>query len=165
MIIRLCTCADVDAICAIYNHYILNSVITFEEAPVQAAEMWRRIESYSKLHPWYVCEVAGQVLGYAYATRWKERAAYKHSVEISVYVDKDAARKGYGKTLYQALIAELFGAGCHAIIGGIALPNAASVGLHEHLGFTKVAHFPEVGFKFGRWIDVGYWQKTNEAHR
>jgi L-amino acid N-acyltransferase YncA len=160
MLIRPCTLEDAAALCHLYNHYIRNTVITFEEAPIDAAEMEHRIESYTQHYPWYICEVDTRVVGYAYASKWKERAAYKHSVEVSVYVAQDAARQGYGKALYSQLIAALSGAGCHALIGGIALPNAASVGLHEHFGFQKVAHFPEVGFKFGRWVDVGYWQKT-----
>jgi phosphinothricin acetyltransferase len=160
MKIRPCVREDAAAISAIYNYYITNSVITFEDVPVDAVEMWHRMENYTKSYPWYVCEVDGHVVGYAYATRWKDRAAYRHSVEISVYVDKNSARQGCGKALYAKLIATLLDSGCHAIIGGVALPNDASVGLHEYFGFSKIAHFPEVGFKFGRWVDVGYWQKT-----
>lgn len=160
MKIRVCEERDVAAICDIYNYYIENTVITFEEVTVPVAEMSRRVESYGKYFPWFVCEVEGAVVGYAYASKWKERAAYKHSVEISVYVHQARGRNGYGKALYSVLFAALTDLGIHVVIGGIALPNAASIALHESFGMHKVAHFPEVGFKFGRWIDVAYWQKV-----
>jgi L-amino acid N-acyltransferase YncA len=161
MIIRACETKDALKICEIYNYYVENTVITFEEIPVDVASMVDRIESYTKLYPWYICEVDGAVVGYAYATKWKERAAYKNSAEVTVYVKHDQGGKGYGKALYSTLIDSLKTKGCHVILGGIALPNDASVGLHEYFGFTKVAHFSEVGFKLGRWVDVGYWQKIN----
>src|SRR5690606_39143142 len=96
--------------------------------------------------------------GYAYAARWKGRCAYRYSVESTIYLDLGARRGGIGTVLYAALLERLRSRGYHAVIGGIALPNDASVRLHEQLGFRKVAHFPEVGFKLGRWVDVGYWQ-------
>lgn len=108
--------------------------------------------------PWLVAEVSGQVVGYAYASKWKGRCAYQYSVESTVYLSSGQAGKGLGKTLYSALIDTIRASGMHAVMGGIALPNAASVGLHEHLGFKKVAHFEQVGFKQNRWVDVGYWQ-------
>lgn len=160
MTIRACTPADAADICAIYNHYVRNTVITFEEEPVSVSDMRLRIENCTRTYPWLVREIEGRVVGYAYATRWKERAAYRHSVEVSVYVAANSFREGHGRALYAELIARLAQRGCHALIGGIALPNDASVALHETFGFTKVAHFTEVGHKFGRWIDVGYWQKT-----
>ena len=159
MIIRACETKDVAAICEIYNYYIANTVITFEENPLDIADMSARIEAYTKLYPWLVCEVNGIVVGYAYATKWKERTAYKNSVEVTVYLDHTQNGKGYGKTLYSKLLELLTVKGCHVVLGGIALPNEASVGLHEHFGFKKVAHFSEVGFKLGRWVDVGYWEK------
>ena len=107
---------------------------------------------------WLVWEEDERVLGFCYASNWKARSAYRHSVESTVYVHPDYLRRGIGLRLYEALLAELRLRGIHAVIGGIALPNAASIGLHERLGFEKVAHFREVGRKFDRWIDVGYWQ-------
>jgi phosphinothricin acetyltransferase len=161
--IRNATPADAEAICAIYNPYILGTVITFEETPVDAGEMRGRIEKITRDLVWLVHDEGGEVLGYAYATKWRERAAYRHSVETSVYVRQDAQRRGIGQGLYRALIAELRRRPVRAVIAGVALPNEKSVGLHEAMGFRKVAHFPDVGHKFGRWIDVGYWQLSLEA--
>jgi len=149
---------DAEAIARIYNHYIENTIITFEETPVTASEMQQRMGLPDNQLPWLVVEEGGDLLGYAYASPWKPRAAYRHSVECSVYLDQHATGRGFGRQLYQTLLETLREQGIHAVIGGIALPNEASVGLHESLGFEKVAHFREVGRKFDRWIDVGYWQ-------
>jgi len=105
-----------------------------------------------------VWELDGGILGYAYATSWKVRAAYRHAAESSIYLAQEATGRGLGSRLYTALIAELGQRGLHCVIGGAALPNPVSVALHEKLGFTKVGEFREVGFKFGRWIDVAYWE-------
>jgi phosphinothricin acetyltransferase len=110
--------------------------------------------------PWVVAELNGRVVGYAYASQWKGRCAYRFSVESSVYVDAKHTGQGIGSELYDALLGRLRGGKTHVVIGGIALPNEGSVALHERFGFRKVAHFNEVGFKFERWIDVGYWQIT-----
>lgn len=152
---------DVERICEIYNYYIKNTVITFEEEPLTSSEMKIRIESYVKNYPWLVCVVKGNVVGYAYASKWKERSAYKNTAEVTVYLDRFESKKGYGKALYAALLAELEKVGCHVVLGCIALPNEASQKLHESFGFAKVAHFTEVGRKFGEWVDVGYWQRIN----
>lgn len=155
---------DARAIAAIYNPYIANTTISFEEQPVTDAEMARRIaEVQGAGLPWLVIEQDGAMLGYAYATKWRVRHAYRFSVESSVYLAPQAAGQGVGTRLYTALLERLRDAGCHLVIGGIALPNAASVALHEKLGYEKVAHFREVGFKFDRWLDVGYWQKALAA--
>jgi phosphinothricin acetyltransferase len=106
-----------------------------------------------------VLEEAGQILGYAYATKWRARAAYRFSVEVSVYLASARRGRGWGKQLYTALLDDLAKRDVHAVIGGIALPNEASIALHEKMGFQKVAHFERVGFKNQQWIDVGYWQK------
>jgi phosphinothricin acetyltransferase len=110
--------------------------------------------------PWLVAEMAGRTVGYALARPWKERSGYRFSVEVAVYVVPELAGRGVGTLLYSRLFEELAGRGVHAVIGGIALPNEASVALHEKFGMRKVAHFEQVGYKFGRWIDVGYWQRT-----
>jgi L-amino acid N-acyltransferase YncA len=156
--IRPCQPADAAQICGIYNHYVRETVVTFEESPVLEAEMARRIGDVTAQLPWLVTERDGVIQGYAYATPWKTRAAYRHSVESSVYLARHAVGKGLGVQLYAALIAELRQRGLHCVIGGAALPNPASVALHEKLGFHKVAQFPEVGFKFGQWVDVAYWE-------
>ena len=108
--------------------------------------------------PWLLAEANGQVLGYAYASKWKGRCAYRHSVESTVYLDHGKIGQGIGKPLYTTLIDALRACSMHAVIGGVALPNDASIALHERMGFEKVAHFRQVGFKQDRWIDVGYWQ-------
>ena len=150
---------DAAAICAIYNHYIATTTISFEEEPVSAGEMAQRVADVQAAGlPWLVAMEGGRLLGYAYATRWRARPAYRTSVESTVYLDREAGGRGVGSLLYHALLDELRRREVHMVIGGIAQPNARSVALHEKMGFRKVAHFSEVGRKFGRWIDVGYWE-------
>jgi phosphinothricin acetyltransferase len=158
-LIRSATVADAEAIGAIYNHYIRETIVTFEEEPVSAADMRSRIEEVAAASlPWLVAEQAGAVVGYARATKWRPRSAYRFSVESTIYLAPQHAGAGLGTMLYRELISQLNQRGLHRVIGGVALPNAASVALHEKLGFRKVAHFGEVGFKLGRWIDVAYWE-------
>jgi L-amino acid N-acyltransferase YncA len=117
-----------------------------------------RIDTITHRFPWLVCEREGQVLGYAYASLWKQRAAYRHSAELTVYVRDGHTGQGLGQALYTALIEALRQQGdCHVLLGCIALPNAASVALHERLGFVQAGRFREVGRKFDQWLDVGYW--------
>lgn len=156
--LRRCTSSDAPAIARIYNYYVAETVITFEEAPVSADEMARRIENVSAHHPWLVWEEHDEISGYAYAAPWKSRSAYRHSVEAAIYLKKEATGRGTGSTLYRELLRELGQSGVHCVVGGVALPNEASVALHEKLGFRKVAEFPEIGKKHGRWVDVAYWQ-------
>lgn len=156
--IRPAARADASALAAIYNHYVANTTITFEEVAVALHEMEARIESISATLPWLVCERDGKVIGYAYATPWRARSAYRFSVESTVYVAPGYARKGIGSQLYTALIDALRGKEIEVVLGGISQPNPASVALHENLGFEKVAHFKRVGRKFDQWIDVGYWE-------
>jgi len=152
---------DTGAIARIYNHYVLHTAISFEEEPVSLEMMAQRIaEVRSSSLPWLVAEQQEQVVGYAYAGKWKGRCAYRHSVETSVYLDPAFVARRIGTQLYLALLDRLLERSIHVAIGGIALPNEASVALHERAGFVKVAHFREVGYKFGQWIDVGYWQKV-----
>jgi len=159
-VIRSAQTADADAITRIYNHYIEHSTATFAEEPVTAAEIVRRIERVlADGLPWLVAEDAGQVVGYTYATKWRERTAYRFSVECTVYLDPERKGRGVGSQLYQELLSVLRARGVHSVIGGIALPNDESIALHEKFGFQKTAHFKEVGFKFGRWVDVAYWQR------
>jgi phosphinothricin acetyltransferase len=160
--LRLATPADAAAICAIYNHYVATTVISFEEQPVSVEDMQTRIRDVTASLPWLICEQEGRIVGYAYATKWRVRPAYRRSVETSVYLDKDCRGKGLGRLLYTSLLARLTELGLHCAIGGITQPNEASVRLHESLGFTKVAHFREVGNKFGRWLDVAYWERLLE---
>lgn len=153
--------ADASAIAAIYQPYVLESTISFEEVAVDAAGMAARIaEVQAAGLPWLVAQRDGVVLGYAYASKWRARHAYRFAVETSIYLAPAATGHGVGTALYQALLARLGASGYHLAIGGIALPNAASIALHQKLGFEKVAHFREVGFKGGQWRDVTYWQLT-----
>ena len=150
---------DAESFASIYNHFVLTTSISFEEAEVPAIEMAGRIADVQAAGlPWLVAEVDGVVAGYAYATKWRVRHAYRFSVETTVYLAPASAGQGLGTILYRALIERLRDGGFHLAIGGIALPNPASIALHERLGFEKVAEFREVGFKFDRWTDVGYWQ-------
>ena len=156
--IRAVKSSDTPAIAAIYNWYIAQSVCTFEEESLSDEEMGQRIAAASADKPWVVLEEDGVVLGYAYASVWKPRAAYNRSREVTVYLRRDVTGNGRGRQLYQHLIDELAKEPIHSLIASIALPNASSVALHESLGFTKAGQFSEVGFKFGKFVDVGYWQ-------
>ena len=161
---RDATTADGAALAGIYNHYILHTIVTFEEETVDGAEMARRIASVQDGDlPWLVAEEGGAIVGYAYATSWRTRVAYRHCAEVSVYLRHDCAGRGLGTALYGALFERMARTPVHVLLGCISLPNEASVALHEKFGLRKVAHFDEVGYKFGRWIDVGYWQKTVQA--
>ena len=149
---------DAGPICEIYNYYVENTVITFEEKTVSVPEMRNRIDEITDLFPWLICEEEGIVCGYAYASRWKSRSAYRYSVESTVYLSEVSVGQGIGTQIYEELINRLRSLSIHSLIGGIALPNPACVALHEKLGFEKVAHFKEVGCKMSRWIDVEYWE-------
>lgn len=149
-------------IAELYNYYIKNSTATFEEEEIDSQEMLHRINKVVPGLPWLVFEENGKIVGYAYATPWKSRSAYRYSVEVSVYVHHGEHGKGIGSKLYGRLIQILKELGFHAIIGGITLPNEASVKLHEKMGFKKVAEFEEVGYKFGKWLNVGYWEIINQ---
>ena len=157
--IRPVQASDVPRLAAIYNHYILHTTVSFEEEPVSPAEMDSRVQAtVSEGFPWLVAVEGEDVLGYAYATQWKRRSGYRFSAESTVYLDPTRTGQGLGPRLYGQLIPMLQAKGVHTVIAGIALPNAASVSFHERAGFTKSAHFREVGFKLGQWVDVGYWQ-------
>lgn len=161
MNIRQVKSSDAREIAEIYNYYIQNTHHTFETEPLTGEEMWRRIDETRKDYPYLVAADDGEILGYAYASRFRMREAYEYSVETSIYVKNDAKQKKIGTQLYVKLFDELAETNNHVIVAGIALPNDASISFHERLGFEKVAHFKEVGYKIGRWIDVGYWQMLN----
>ena len=159
MSIRMATAEDAAAVAAIYNPYVADTCVTFETEPVQAAGMAARItEVLDAGLPWLLAEHAAGAAGFAYASKWKGRCAYRFSVESTVYLHRDHTGRGIGRALYGRLLEEIRARRMHAVIGGIALPNAASVALHQRLGFRKVAHFEQVGYKQDRWVDVGYWQ-------
>jgi L-amino acid N-acyltransferase YncA len=157
--LRSALAADAEVIARIYNYYIHHTVITFEEEAVSPLTMAARIaEVQNASLPWLVAELDGTVVGYAYANKWKVRSAYRYSVETTIYLEHGREGIGIGKRLYSELISLLRSRGIHVAIGGAALPNEASVALHEKLGFERVATFRQVGFKHDRWVDVAYWQ-------
>ena len=158
--VRLVRPEDAEQLTAIYNYYIETSGVTFEEDKVASSEMRFRIEKINVKNnfPFLVYEEEGQIKGYAYATTFRERVAYRFSVESTVYVAKEHFSKGIGRILYAALLDELKKGDYHSVIGVITLPNEPSVKLHESFGFKKVGHFTEVGYKFEQWMDVGFWE-------
>lgn len=155
--IRLARAADCDAMAAIYAPYVSDGVASFETEPPDEAEMEARLRKVSAFHPWLVLERSGQVAGYAYAAAHRERAAYRWSVDTTVYVCRGRHREGIGRALYTALLPILRLQGFHSAFAGITLPNAGSVGLHEAFGFKPIGVYYEVGFKAGAWWDVGWW--------
>lgn len=165
LIIREATPADAAAICDIYNPYIEYTTISFEEQPVSVADMAERIAStQAQGLPWLVAEAEdGELFGYAYASRWRARPAYRHSAEASIYLRQATVGQGLGKLLYRELLQRLTALGLRTVIGGVAQPNPASDALHRALGFKQVALFEQVGRKFGCWLDVAYWQLSLTA--
>ncbi len=157
--IRAATSEDAKRISQIYNHYVTNSVITFEEIVVSDNDIADRMKTIQNSGlPWLVEELEGRVVGYAYATPWRSRSAYRFTVESAVYVDHLSQGSGTGSRLYAELFAQLLQLGFHSVMGMIALPNPDSIKLHQRLGFTQVGLHKEVGWKANRWIDVGVWQ-------
>lgn len=164
MEIRKAKPEDAEQIAEIYNYYIQSTHHTFETEPLSTEVMVKRIRRVVEEYPYLVADNGEMILGYAYATQFKLREAYEHSAEVSIYVRNDTHGRGVGTRLYHKLFEKLSESHFHALIAGIALPNDASIRFHEKMGFEKVAHFKEVGYKLGRWIDVGYWEKFNEIN-
>ena len=158
--LRAATVSDAAAIQAIYAPIVETTAISFEEDVPSVEEMARRIATYSQTHPYLVAERDGEILGYAYGSKHRDRAAYRLSCDATIYVADTARRQGVGKTLYTALLPALAERGYHAAFAGITLPNPGSVAVHESVGFTKVGIYHEVGCKFGQWHDVGWWQRV-----
>ena len=157
--IRMAGVSDAAAVADIYRPYVTDAVTSFEVTPPDAAEMARRIDTVLALAPWLVAlDDAGAPVGYAYASRASEREAYQWLVDASVYIREGHHRRGVGRGLYGTLFALLRLQGFYVAHAGITLPNLASVGLHESLGFRPVGVYPAVGWKFGAWRDVGWWQ-------
>ncbi len=157
--IRSATSNDAAAIHAIYAPFVEKTVVSFEEVPPTIDEMAKRIEATLKAYPYLVAERDGQVVGYAYAGRHQTRSAYRLSVEVTVYVAESARRTGIGRALYGVLLPSLAEKGFHAAFAGVTLPSPGSVGLLEAMGFEYLGVYREVGFKFGEWLDVGWWQR------
>lgn len=145
---------DANAISAIYNYYITRTTITFETTPVTVSEMKRRILSISREYPYFVIEEEGEIKGYCYAHRWKEKEAYQCTAETTVYVNPKRLREGNGERLMNHLIEACRTQGIHTLIACITYPNIPSIQLHTKLGFKQASHFHEVGRKFGKLLDV-----------
>ena len=156
--IRMATASDAEAVAGIYDPVVARTAISFEIDPPGPLEMERRIRQVLPFAPWLLDEREGAVRGYAYASKHRERAAYQWSVDVAVYVGEEHRKKGVGSALYAKLFRLLRLQGFHAAHAGITLPNAASVGLHEALGFRPIGVYPRVGYKMGAWHDVGWWQ-------
>ena len=149
---------DSEAIANIYNWYITNSYYTFEEEKLSAQQMADRIKQADELNPWFVMEEEGEIVGYCYAGIWKTRAAYKFSRETTVYLKHGLLGEGRGLRLMKYLVDDMRKKPIHVLIAGIALPNEASIAVHEKSGFEKLGIFAEVGSKFDKYIDVAYYQ-------
>lgn len=158
--IRSATARDAPAIQAIYAPIVRGTAISFEDVPPTAEEMAQRITIVSEAYPYLAAERDGTVVGYAYGSVHRARPAYRHSVEVTVYVRESARGTGVGRALYRALLPALAEGGFHMAFAGIALPNPGSIALHEAVGFEQIGVFREIGFKFGRWHDVGWWQRA-----
>jgi len=160
MTLRSATPDDAEAIAAIYGPIVANTTISFELEPPSVDEMRSRIAATLPRLPWLVSlDDAGGVNGYVYAGRHRERAAYQWSVDTTAYVREDSRGQGVGRRLYAELFRRLVEQGYYQAFAGIALPNEASIGLHEALGFKPLGVYRKVGFKKGAWRDVGWWQK------
>jgi phosphinothricin acetyltransferase len=156
--LRPAVLGDAGEIAGIYNHYIRHTVITFEEKALTAEAMEGRMGAVIPRYPWFVWEEDGVIAGYAYAHAWHERMAYRYAAEDSVYLRPGWERRGIGRRLLEEVIGELRKRDLHVLMAVITVPNPASVGLHEGLGFKKAGQFDEIGFKQGKRLDVGYWE-------
>jgi L-amino acid N-acyltransferase YncA len=158
--IRRASESDAERISEIYNWYVLNTIITFETVAVSTREMEQRIKEKVANYDWIVGELNDQIVGYAYYGSFRPRAAYGHTVESTVYLSQSSIGKGFGKSLYSALIRSANENGYRELIGVIALPNPASLALHMTLGFREIGILRGVGQKFGQYVDVALWQRS-----
>lgn len=158
--IRLATETDAAGVADIYAPFVERTHVSFETVPPSEAEMAERIDETVTELPWLVCELDGEIAGYAYASRHKERPAYQWGVDVSVYVDERWRRSGVARGLYESLFALLERQGLYTAYAVIALPNAASVGFHESLGFEHIGLYRNAGYKNGEWHDVGHWERS-----
>ena len=156
--VRLAAASDAEGILAIYAPLVRATSISFEVEPPTLEQMQARIAGTLERYPWLVYDSGGEIAGYAYASRHRERAAYQWSADVSVYVAEWARRKGIGRQLYTPLLGILQDLGYYSALAGIALPNPASVGLHEALGFRPIGVYRNIGYKRDAWHDVGWWQ-------
>ncbi|MDF8333572.1 arsinothricin resistance N-acetyltransferase ArsN1 family B [Novosphingobium cyanobacteriorum] len=158
--IRPATVEDAAACAAIYRPHVTDGWVSFELDPPDEAEMARRIADCGNSHAWLIAQCDGQVVGYAYGSAHRTRAAYASSCDVAIYVAAGQTGMGIGRALYGALLPMLKTKGFHAAFAGIALPNPASIAVHEAAGFKPVGVYREVGWKMGAWRDVGWWQRV-----
>lgn len=156
--VRQFTIDDIPALLDIYNHYVSNTVVTFDIEPLSFTTFEAKVNRINAEYPFFVFEDNQGILGFAYASRFRPKPAYNFTVESTVYVKQDAHGKGIGSRLYEALLTALQQTDTHTVIGALTIPNEASVKLHEKFGFKEVALLKEVGLKFGKWHDVGMYQ-------
>lgn len=156
---RVCD-SDIDRIAEIYNWYILNATVTFEIEAISPEEMRQRVRDRLEKYDWLVAEAEGQIVGYAYYGAFHSRAAYQYTVETTIYLAWDNIRRGIGKTLYGQLLDSARARGFREAVGVVALPNPSSEALHHKLGFQEIGTLKNVGYKFGKYLDVGIWQKS-----
>ena len=159
ILIRTVNIGDAQAICSIYNYYVINTAVTFETNEVPVNEMRGRIEEVlDNGLPYFVAVVDNKIVGYCYIHRWNGRCAYSSTKELSIYLDKNMRHKGIGRQLFEYLLSHIDYKTTHVLISGICIPNEASVCLHEKFGFKKISHMKEIGRKFDEWRDVGHWE-------
>jgi phosphinothricin acetyltransferase len=156
--VRVATPEDASAILAIYAPYCTSTHVSFEIVAPTEPQMRERIERVTPHFPWLIGEIEGQVAGYVYASQHRERAAYRWAADVAVYIAEGHQRRGLGRALYSSLFAILREQGYFQAYAGITLPNEGSQALHEAVGFQPIAVFPHVGYKLGRWLDVGWWR-------
>jgi L-amino acid N-acyltransferase YncA len=158
--IRQATEEDASRISEIYNYYVLNTTVTFENAVVDAADVVERIREKMAKYNWLVGEVDGRIVGYSYFGSFRPRSAYRETVESTIILDRDCTGRGYGSALYEKLLQSVETMGFREIIAVIALPNPESLKLHRKMGFVEAGVLRNVGFKQGRYIDIAFWQKS-----
>ncbi|HEY2259209.1 MAG TPA: arsinothricin resistance N-acetyltransferase ArsN1 family B [Solirubrobacteraceae bacterium] len=149
---------DAAACAAVYAPFVTDSVASLEEEPPDTAEFGARMQRVCRTYPWLVAELDDRIVGFAYGSQHHVRAAYRWSADTTVYVSADHHRRGVGRSLYGELLPMLTSQGVYTACAGISLPNPASVSLHESFGFAPVGVYRNVGYKHGRWWDVGWWQ-------
>lgn len=157
--IRYATMDDAEAMLKIYAPFVVNTTVSFEIEPPSVEEFAGRISGIIENYPWLVCESEDVIAGYAYATSFRSRAAYRYSVETTVYIDPAFQRRGIARAIYGQLIHDLTERGFHSAYAGIALPNLPSIALHEVLGYEPIGIFPSVGYKFSEWHDVAWYYR------
>ena len=160
MIIRNVLNSDIPQVVEILNHYVRNDSCTFQINTYSISEISEKIAEITKVYPYIVMEEDNEVIGFAYASRWREKNAYDKSAETTIYLNPKHKYRGLGKILYQELIEQLREKNFRLLVACLTLPNPSSVRLHESLGFEKVGEFKDAGYKFNRWYNVGFWQKV-----